>query len=263
MSFMEAGGHALEYQTVPGDPVIVFLHEGLGSVAMWKDFPGRLAERTGWGALIYSRYGYGNSERLSAPFGPYFMHHEALETLPDLLSKLQIERPILFGHSDGASIALMYAGSPQPEMLRPRGAIVLAPHVFVEEEALGSIRSIERNFSSGGLRAKLARYHQDPDATFRGWSEIWLRPSFRAWNIEEFLPEIACPILAIQGHDDEYGTMQQIERIVLRSPRVEVVEIPDCRHSPHFDQPEAVMEASARFIAQLAGCLKTPANPDS
>jgi pimeloyl-ACP methyl ester carboxylesterase len=246
MSLVQAGGHTLEYETIPGEPVIVFLHEGLGSVAMWKDFPRRLAEKTRCGALIYSRYGYGNSDRLTAPFGPYFMHNEALETLPDLLSQLQIERPILFGHSDGGSIALMYAGT-HPA----RGAIVLAPHVFIEQEAIDSIRSTERNYNSGGLRAKLARYHQDPDATFRGWSEIWLRPAFRAWNIEEFLPKIGCPILAMQGVEDEYGTMEHLARIARQSPRVELKKIPDCRHSPHFDQADAVIEAAARFIAAL------------
>ncbi len=245
-SFIEAGGHRLEYETIPGDPVIVFVHEGLGSVAMWKDFPRALAQRTGCGALIYSRYGYGNSDRLAAPFGPYFMHHEALETLPDLLSKLNLERPILFGHSDGGSIALIYAGTHAA-----RGAIVLAPHVFIEQMAIDSIGLAERNFSSGALRAKLARYHRDPDATFRGWCEIWLRPTFRAWNIEEFLPKIACPILAIQGIDDEYGSMEHIERIARQSPRVELLKLPDCRHSAHFDQREAVMQASAKFIAGL------------
>lgn len=246
MSFVQAGGHTLEYETIPGDPVIVFLHEGLGSVAMWKDFPRRLAERTNCGALIYSRYGYGKSDALAAPFGPYFMHAEALETLPDLLEKLGIERPILFGHSDGGSIALIYAAA-HPA----RGVIVLAPHVFVEEIATAAIRSIQRAYDCGALRTKLGRYHNDPDSTFRGWSEIWLHPNFRAWNIEEFLPSIHCPVLAIQGLDDEYGSIEQLDRIARRSPRVELLKIPDCRHSAHIDQPEAVIEASARFIAKL------------
>ncbi len=252
MSFIEAGGHTLEYETIPGDPVIVFLHEGLGSVAMWKDFPRKLAERTGCGALVYSRYGYGKSDGLTAPFGPYFMHREALDALPDLLAKLKIERPILFGHSDGASIALIYAGTHHSsDGYAPRGVIVLAPHVFIEEVAITSIRATQRNYDSGKLRERLARYHHDADSTFRAWSEIWLRPSFRAWNIEEFLPKIACPILAIQGWDDEYGTMEHLERIARLSRDVEVLKLENCRHSAHFDQPEAVLEASARFIAKL------------
>ena len=246
MSFIEAGGHTLEYETIPGDPVIVFLHEGLGSVAMWKDFPRRLAERTNCGALIYSRYGYGKSDALESPRGPYYMHHEALEVLPDLLSKLKIGRPILFGHSDGGSIALIYAGA-HPA----RGVIVLAPHVFVEDIATAGIRGIQRNYDSGGLRAKLARYHNDPDSTFRGWSEIWVHPNFRAWNIEEFLPAIQCPVLAIQGLDDEYGSMEHLDRIARQSPHAELLKVPACRHSPHIDQPEAVIEASAKFMAKL------------
>lgn len=246
MSFIEAGGHTLEYETIPGDPVIVFLHEGLGSVAMWKDFPRRLAERTGCGALLYSRYGYGKSDAIAAPHGPYYMHGEALETLPDLLHKLGIGRPVLFGHSDGGSIALIYAGA-NPA----RGVIVLAPHVFVEEIALAGIQTIQRNYESGGLRERLARYHADPDSAFRGWSQIWLHPNFRAWNIEEFLPKITCPVLAIQGIDDEYGSMEHLDRIARHAPAVELLKIPECRHSPHIDQPEAVLEASARFIAGL------------
>lgn len=246
MSFIEAGGHTLEYETISGNPVIVFLHEGLGSVAMWKDFPRKLAERSKCGALIYSRYGYGKSDALAAPRGPFYMHREALEILPDLLKQLGIERPILFGHSDGGSIALIHAGS-----YPIRGAIVLAPHLFVEELAIAGIQGIQRNFDSGGLRQKLARYHDHPESAFRGWSEIWLHRNFRQWNIEEFLPEIACPVLAIQGIDDEYGTMEHLDRIARQSPQAELLKIPACRHSPHIDQPEAVLDASARFISRI------------
>lgn len=246
MSFIQAGGHSLEYETIPGDPVIVFLHEGLGSVAMWKDFPRRLAERTRCGALIYSRYGYGKSDPLTAPFGPYFMHREALEVLPDLLAQLNIERPILFGHSDGGSIALIYAGTHAA-----RGVIVLAPHVFIEDAATTAIEQARRNYDEGNLRPRLARYHNHPDSTFRGWSEIWLRPNFRNWNIEEFLPSIQCPVLAIQGFDDEYGTMEHLNRIEIQVPRVELLRLPNCRHSAHFDQPERVIDASSRFISSL------------
>jgi pimeloyl-ACP methyl ester carboxylesterase len=246
MSFIEAGGHTLEYETIPGDPVIVFLHEGLGSVAMWKDFPRRLAEKTKCGALIYSRYGYGKSDALAPPRGPFYMHQEALEALPELLQKLGIERPILFGHSDGGSIALIYAGSHDA-----RGVIVLAPHVFVEELATEGIQSIRQNYQAGVLRTKLARYHDDPDSAFRGWSEIWLHPNFRNWNIEEFLGSIQCPVLAIQGVNDEYGTMEHLDRIAAQAPNAELLKIENARHSPHIDKAEVVLDAAAAFILKL------------
>jgi pimeloyl-ACP methyl ester carboxylesterase len=246
MPFIEAGGHQLEYEQIPGHPTIVFLHEGLGSIAMWKDFPRRLAEAANCGALIYSRHGYGRSEPLRSPRTPDFMHREAQSTLPDLLRKLAIESPILFGHSDGASIALIHA-STHPV----RGAIVLAPHLFVEELSLASIREIQSNYASAEVRKKLARYHDDPDSTFHGWSDVWLNPDFRAWNIEQVLPGIAAPVLAIQGLDDQYGSMQHLDRIASYVPHAQLLKLPDCRHSPHIDQPDAVIEASVRFIEAL------------
>ncbi len=243
MPFLEAGGHHLEYETIPGQPTIVFLHEGLGSLAMWKDFPRRVAEGAGCGALIYSRYGYGRSEPFDAALTPDFMHQEAESTLPDLLQKLGIERPILFGHSDGASIALIYAAT-HPV----RGVIVLAPHLFVEAEATSTIRDVQRNYGGVDLGKKLTRYHADPDSTFRAWSDIWLHPDFRAWNIEHLLPRITAPVLAIQGLDDQYGTMEHLHRIAALVPGTQLLKLADCRHSPHIDQPEAVIEASVRFI---------------
>jgi len=243
---IEADGHRIEYETIPGHPTIVFLHEGLGSVAMWKDFPRRLAEAAKCGALIYSRYGYGRSEPLPAPRTPDYLHREAQSALPELLRKLEIDRPILFGHSDGASIALIHAAT-HPV----RGVIVLAPHLFVEEIALAGIRETQVNYDSGDLRKKLARRHDDPDSAFRGWSDIWLHPDFRSWNIEDLLPNIAAPVLAIQGIDDQYGSMEHLERIARHVPRVQLLKFADCRHSPHRDQPDAVIEASARFIAGL------------
>lgn len=243
---IEADGHRVEYETIPGDPVIVFLHEGLGSVAMWKDFPRRLAEAAHCGALIYSRYGYGRSEPLGAPRTPDYMHREAQSALPELLRKLEIDRPILFGHSDGASIALIHAAT-HPV----RGAIVLAPHLFVEEVSLDGIREIQRTYDSGDLRKKLARYHEDPDSAFRGWSDIWLHPDFRSWNIENLLPAIASPLLAVQGIDDQYGSMEHLDRIALNVPRAQLLRLANCRHSPHLDQPDALIEASTRFISGL------------
>jgi pimeloyl-ACP methyl ester carboxylesterase len=226
----------------------VFLHEGLGSLAMWKDFPSRCARTAGCGALIYSRLGYGRSGPIEGSRGVDFMHDEALKALPELLDKLDIQRPILFGHSDGGSIALIHAGGSH----RPvRGLILLAPHVMVEEYGIRSIQSAKRNFETGGLREKLARYHSHPDSTFRSWNDIWLHPDFRTWNVEEYLPRITCPVLAIQGEDDEYGTMEQIDRIAQAIPGAKTLKLKDCSHSPHRDQPHAVIEAVAQFVSGI------------
>ena len=251
MSFLTVQGHRIEYEFRGNpntrEPMLVFLHEGLGSLAMWKDFPSRCAQATGCGALVYSRYGYGNSDPLKESRGVDFMHDEALKTLPELLEKLRVEQPILFGHSDGGSIALMYAGSGRPV----RGLILLAPHVFVEDISIRSIELAKRAYETTGLRDKLARYHVDPDSAFRGWNDIWLDPEFRGWNIEQYLPRITCPVLAIQGEDDEYGTMEQMERIASSVSRAEVLKLKDCGHSPHRDQPEAVIEAVTRFVREI------------
>src|SRR6266436_7020897 len=192
------------------DATIVMLHEGLGSIAMWKDFPERVAETTGCGVLVYSRYGHGKSDRLAEKRSVDFMHHEATVVLPELLAKLGIQRPILLGHSDGGSIALIYAGT-WPERLR--GLILEAPHVFVEEFGLRSTRAIRKLYESGDLPKKLSRYHDHVDEMFRGWNDIWLDPHFRDWNIEEYLGAITCPTLVIQGENDEYGTVAHVEAI--------------------------------------------------
>jgi pimeloyl-ACP methyl ester carboxylesterase len=243
-------GHRIEYQWIDGPksdaPVIVFLHEGLGSLAMWKDFPAHCAHAAGLRALVYSRYGYGQSDPLKEPRRPDFMHDEALKVLPELLDRLGIERPVLFGHSDGASIALIHAAS-NPV----RGVIALAPHVMVEDVAVMSIRAAKEAYQTTDLRAKLARYHADPDSAFWGWNNIWLDPEFRKWCIEDLLGSIECPVLAVQGFNDEYGTMEQIERIVRKVRAVEVLKLENCRHSPHRDQPDAVIEAGVRFLRRL------------
>jgi pimeloyl-ACP methyl ester carboxylesterase len=253
MSFLTVQGHRIEYDFIGGaDPkasTLVFLHEGLGSLAMWKDFPSRCARATGCRALVYSRYGYGKSDPLTESRHVDFMHDEALNALPELLDKLEVKLPILFGHSDGGSIALIHAGGSS----RPvRALILMAPHVLVEEFGLRSIEAAKRNFKTTDLRDKLARYHSDPDSAFWGWNDIWLHPDFRAWNIEEYLPRITCPILAIQGEQDEYGTMEQIERITRAIPGVEVLKLNDCRHSPHRDQPDAVIQRVAQFVKGLS-----------
>jgi pimeloyl-ACP methyl ester carboxylesterase len=254
MPFLTLSSGRIEYARFEasrtGRPVLVFLHEGLGSVSMWKDFPDRVARATGCGALVYSRRGYGRSDPLTEPRPVRYMHDEALGALPELLEALAVERPILLGHSDGASIALIHAGSGA----RPVSALVLmAPHVMVEDLSVASIAAARRAYETGDLRQKLARHHSDVDSAFWGWNRIWLHPDFRRWNIEDVLPGVRCPVLAIQGRDDEYGTMDQIARIVRAVGDVEVLELADCRHSPHRDQPEAVIEALAQFVERVAG----------
>jgi pimeloyl-ACP methyl ester carboxylesterase len=251
-SFVEVCGHRLEVQAIPGRaaaPSLVFLHEGLGSVSLWKDFPASVAEATGCPAIVYSRYGYGNSDRLEAPFGVDYMHREALEALPELLAKLGIVEPVLVGHSDGASIALIHAGA----MDSVRGLALLAPHVFVEDLSVKSIAEAKVAFETTDLPEKLARHHADPRRTFFGWNDIWLHPDFRRWNIEAFLPRISCPVLAVQGYDDEYGTMAQVDAIAagVNGP-CEVVRLEACGHGPHRDQPERTLEAIARFVARTS-----------
>jgi pimeloyl-ACP methyl ester carboxylesterase len=252
MSFVQVQGHRIEYDLVhvsgADAPVMIFLHEGLGSLSMWKDFPSRVAHATGCNALIYSRYGYGQSDVLAASRNVDFMHDEALKALPELLDRLEVQSPILFGHSDGGSIALICAGGSN----RPvAGVIAMAPHVVVEDISIKSIREARQTFETTNLKNRLRRYHAEPDSTFWGWNNIWLHPEFRDWNIEEFLPRIMCPILAIQGEDDEYGTMRQIDLIARLAPDVELLKLTDCRHSPHFDQPDVVIDAVTRFVDRI------------
>jgi pimeloyl-ACP methyl ester carboxylesterase len=247
--------HRLEVQRIrgcepqgcrPHGTELVFLHEGLGSISHWKNFPACVAAATGFPAVVYSRYGSGNSDVLEEPRPVTFMHDEALKALPELLAKLNVEAPILIGHSDGASIALIYAGVHN----RARGLVLLAPHVFVEGLSVKSIAEANVSFETTNLPEKLARHHRDAAKTFRGWNNIWLHPDFRRWNIEEYLPHITCPILVIQGLDDQYGTMAQPEAIARQSGGpVEILRLADCRHSAHRDQPDAVVAGIARFVS--------------
>jgi len=248
----EVGGQRIEYARIEvggkARPSLVLLHEGLGSVAMWRDFPSRLAHATGCDTLVYSRLGYGHSAPLTAPREVGYLHHEALHALPELLDNLAIARPILVGHSDGGSIALIHAGAG----IRPvAGVVTLAAHVLVEDISVANIAAAGAAYETTNLRAKLARHHSDVDGAFWGWNRIWLHPDFRAWNIEEYLPRIACPVLAIQGEDDEYGTMEQMRRIGAKVRDVELLELEDCRHSSHKDQPEAVLAAITRFVDRI------------
>ena len=253
MPFLQVGGHRIEYERIivarDDRPTLVLLHEGLGSMAMWRDFPGRLAHATGCNAVVYSRYGYGKSDPLGEDRGVRYMHDEALVALPALIDKLAIPWPILVGHSDGGSIALIHAGAGKRAVT---GVVTLAAHVLVEDVSVASIAAAKTAFATTDLRARLARYHDNVDVMFRGWNDIWLHPDFRAWNIEEYLPGIACPVLAIQGEDDEYGTMEQMRRIGAKVKDVELLALEDCRHSPHRDQPDAVLEAVTRFVDRIA-----------
>jgi pimeloyl-ACP methyl ester carboxylesterase len=226
-----------------GQPLIVFLHEGLGSVSMWRDFPDRLCAAVGARGLVYSRPGYGRSTPRAADehWGVDFMHRQAHEVLPALLRALHVDdKPWLFGHSDGGSIALLHAAR-FPD--RVAGLVLLAPHCFVEEFGLESIRGARDAYLSTDLKQKLARHHDDPDSAFWGWNDIWLDPAFKAWNIEGELKNIACPVLAIQGEDDEYGTLEQIRCIARALAQTRLLVLPRCGHSPHRDQSEAVIAA--------------------
>lgn len=251
--FAEIDGHRLETAWIapakPDRPTIVMLHEGLGSVALWKDFPERLAARTGCGMLIYSRHGHGASTLLEGDRPVEYMHHEAEVVLPAMLRHFKIERPILFGHSDGGSIALIYAGFRPDDVA---GLIVEAPHVLVEDLTVASIAQVKDLYRTTDLAGKLRRYHQSVDQTFWGWNNIWLDPRFKLWNIEAYLQDISCPILAIQGLDDEYGTRAQLDTIAAATPATEVVLLAACGHSPHRDQGTAVLEKSAAFIEAVA-----------
>ena len=251
-SFVTVQGRKLEVLRIAGAgaPTLVFLHEGLGSVAMWRDFPQKAAAATGCAAVVYSRCGHGQSEGLRGPRTVDYMHVEALEVLPELLERLVVKEPVLVGHSDGGSIALIYAAMRDSV----KGLVVMAPHVFVEDISVRSIAEAKTDFEGTDLAQKLGRYHADAAKTFRGWNDIWLHPDFRSWNIEEVLPRIHCPVLAIQGFDDEYGTMAQLEAIARQTGGpIELLRLADCRHSPHRDQPGVVIEAMAGFIARLEG----------
>jgi pimeloyl-ACP methyl ester carboxylesterase len=230
-------------------PPIVMLHEGLGSVAMWKDLPAQLAARTGRDVIAYSRRGYGRSAPIDGPRDVRYMHREGEVVLPGLLAALGIERAVLFGHSDGASIALICAGT-HPTLV---AALVLeAPHVFVEDLSVRSIAAAEAAWQATDLRRKLGRYHDDVEGAFRGWNDVWLDPRFRDWNIEEYAERVQCPVLVIQGEADEYGTLAHVESIVARVPEAQTLIVPGAGHGPHRDAADAVLERTASFVGALA-----------
>ena len=249
-------GVALEVQRIPGPadrPTLVFLHEGLGSVALWRDWPARLCAHLGRAGLVYSRQGYGQSDprtdvRDRGRLAPDYMHREALEVLPELLRQTGITQPALLGHSDGGTIALLHAAH------HPVSAcIVMAPHVMVEDMSVRSIEAAREAYTQGPLRGRLAPFHADVDGAFWQWNDIWLSPAFRSYDIRQEIAAIGAPLLAIQGEDDPYGTMAQIDDIAGAVPQAQRVKLPQCGHSPHRDQPEAVAEAVRAFLSGSSG----------
>ena len=234
-------------------PTLVMLHEGLGCVALWRDFPAKLAAATGFGVFVYSRAGYGRSDPVELPRPLDYMTREARFSLPRVLDAIGFQRGILLGHSDGASIAAIYAGEHSAER-RVKGLVLMAPHVFAEAPGLGSVAEAKRAYETDDLRAKLARYHRHVDSAFLGWSGAWLDPGFIAWNIEDFVDRWRVPSLLIQGAADQYGTIAQTRAIEARSPSpVTSLVLDGCRHSPHLERPEATLDAVAKFCNEVVG----------
>lgn len=251
---LKAIGKSLEYACYgPAPdiaPTIVMLHEGLGCLALWRDFPEKIARATGFGVFAYSRAGYGASDLAELPRPLDYMTREAVEVLPEVLDGFGFRTGILLGHSDGATISAIYGGS--VEDYRVRGLILMAPHFFTEEMGLAEIAKAKDAFETTDLRERMAKYHRDPENTFRGWNDAWLDPGFKAWNVAEAIDHLRIPVLAIQGREDQYGTLAQINEIEERiySP-VETAILDDCRHAPHQDQPEATLSAITDFALRL------------
>jgi pimeloyl-ACP methyl ester carboxylesterase len=252
--FLSIGAQRLEYRFIgpqPGDaPTLILLHEGLGCVGMWGDFPDKLQKATGCGAFVTSREGYGQSSPAKLPRPLSFMHREAQDTLPKILDAIGFQCGLLVGHSDGASIAAIYSGSHQDH--RVGGIVLIAPHFIVEDATIVSIAEMRRAYDSTDLRARLARYHADVDATVHGWSDVWLKGDFRKWDLTEFLAYIRVPVLIVQGEGDQYGTVRQIEiaQEECYCP-VEVALLPGAKHVPQREAPEATMKAVSEFVARV------------
>lgn len=256
MQHLLVNGARLEVQRLPAgatEPLapIVFLHEGLGSVAMWRDWPAAVCAATGRAGIVYSRRGYGQSEavpdvRGTGRLAPDYLHREALEVLPELLAQLGIDKPVLLGHSDGGSIALLYAGR------HPVTAcVVMAPHVIVEDVSVRSIEEARTAYQTGALRERLARYHADVDGAFWQWNDIWLDPAFRSFDIRSECRNIEAPVLALQGVDDPYGTLRQVEDIAPTRGPLTTRVLQACGHSPQRDQPQLTTRYIAEFLAPL------------
>ena len=250
MPLLKAAGRSLNYEWIGSDqggrPVLVFLHEGLGSIRQWRDFPARVAQASGCRALVYDRYGYGQSDVLKeARRTVGFMHDEALNALPEMLSSLKVENPILVGHSDGASISLIHAGA-----FPVTGVVAMAPHVFIEPICISSIVAAAKTFETTDLPERLGKYHRDVRKTFYGWADVWRDPQFGGWDIrEDYLPKISRPVLGIQGYGDEYGTMAQLDDLKRKvAGPCELLKLENCGHSPFKDQPETTLAAIKNFV---------------
>jgi pimeloyl-ACP methyl ester carboxylesterase len=254
VGLLSVNGQSLEYRMIgppPGTaPTLVMLHEGLGCVGLWGDFPDRLQQATGAGVFVYSRAGYGQSSPVTLPRPLTYMHDEARVTLPALLGAIGFRDGLLIGHSDGASIATIYAGSHQDHRLR--GLVLIAPHFFTEDAGIASIRDAKTAYETTDLRAKLARWHKDPDNAFHGWNGAWLDPDFRKWDITEELGYIRVPVLIVQGEGDQYGTVKQIE-VAERDCYcpVEVALLPGARHSPQREAPELTLGTISGFVNRV------------
>jgi pimeloyl-ACP methyl ester carboxylesterase len=252
--FLPINGQQLEYRWIgprsQDAPTIVMLHEGLGCVGLWNDFPDKLQQATGCGVFLYSRAGYGQSSPVTLPRPLDYMTREANETLPVLLDAIGFERGVLLGHSDGASIAAIYGGSHQDH--RVTGLVLIAPHFFTEDPGIASIAEAKKAYDTTDLRTRLARWHKDPDNAFRGWNDAWLDPDFRKWDITDVLGYIRVPILIVQGEDDQYGTVRQIE-VAQRDCYcpVEIALLPGAKHTPQREAPEATLKAVSDFVARV------------
>lgn len=251
-AFVDIGRGPIEVEFIDGDatlPAIVFLHEGLGSIDLWRGVPAAVRELAGdHRVVVFARHGYGASAPAEMPRPPTYMHREADEVLPALLPALGVERPILVGHSDGASIALLYAGAGHDVT----GIVCLAPHVFVEPESIAGIEAARDAFAGTDMANRMGRYHADPEATFRGWNDVWLSPAFRSWNIEQRLPGIVAPVLLVQGTGDQYGTFAQLDAIAagVQGP-VTQMRVDGAGHAPHLDARDDVVRAIAEFVRSL------------
>lgn len=269
--FLQADGKALEWASFGpaprsglaprSGPTLVLLHEGLGCLALWREFPQALSDATGLPVFAYSRAGYGQSDAAVMPRPLDYLTREALEVLPEVLEQLGAGPLVLVGHSDGATIAAEYAGRLGDPRLR--GLVLMAPHFFTEPMCLAEVAVAKQVFESQDLKRRMAKYHRDPEATFRGWNDTWLNPGFEAWNVEAVIDRFQVPALALQGRQDQYGTEAQVQVVAARSPcPVEVALLDDCRHVPFLEQPEATLGRIAQFLARLATDAEPGPNSD-